>query len=1125
MNNSDISTTSNSTTNAAQYQPSQTIASSECQNSLPIVPYIPENRDTTIKNKISRNENVEDTLLHKAARNGSCNLIESLLGKFQINAKNKLGQTPLHVAILSGKAEFVKEILEEGADLNLTVQVGETRLDALGLATMFGEKECLEAIIKSKNFKIESLKSKYDNLGSLLHVAIYFHQVDLLHHLLRNYLNKVDLESKNNDKLSPLAFAASLGEDDCISLLHYFGASLECKGFLDRTPLHYAALNCHADTIKLLVTLGSNVNAVSDHGTKLPIGLIEEGKSNAKICSNILMNLSAKQQKTFLSKIAFEGGGAKGLAYMGALKALDQKQLLDRVDQVAGTSAGAITAAFVSMNYSISGLEDLLRKTDLYDLLMDHMFTKEALFNFKDLKSAFKTFNEKIYPLYQKILSAWNIYQNPTDLSSLKDYMNIAKSFYSLNEFTGLCEGEKFREWLEAQISEISGKEFFTFGELRKAIKTGKLNKQGRPFRHLHIYTSKVGDNPELVHISSEDKNWDNVIISDAVCCSMAIPLFFKPRNLFVKINGQRNRAEELGSFLDGFLLNNFPIKTFDKKRYLSREDLGKEGDREKTNKQTLGFCLFSSLESEPITTNINSASDLLKGIGNIYWKAQQLCRKHETYDNANRTIEIDTLDVGTTDFGIPASKQEELINSGNKSTTNHLNKHSFAQLPPLPKEYLSPFLYFASKGDLEKLKLLYKQKPELIHKRSANGSTALIVAARYGQIEIIRFLLEEDPSLIYKYDDQNDTAFHAATWGGHIEAMELLYNADCSLIEKFTNHGESSIYFAILSDDVKVMEWLSKKDLNLLAKIRKRTFTQTTSLMWAAGHGKLESVKFLLRLDPTLFSEDTKGLNFLHYAAHFGKVEILEHFYNIDPSLISKSQENVASPLHFLVGQGHLEAIKVFLRKDPALISTMMDNGRTLLHLAAEAGQVEIMKFLCKNDPTLISKFTKDGETPLHTAAKFGKVKAMKYLLKQDRTLISKFVEGGLTPFHAAAALGQVEAMQFLYKEDPTLISRTTFSPTKNCPLVFAAFGGHIAAGKWLLEQKNPGLPIWENDFKFFEAVLDRISRFAKENNHVEFAIWIQAVSDEYSSKELKKLPEKYVSKDNPKNESCIVS
>src|SRR5664279_1512538 len=56
--------------------------------------------------------------------------------------------------------------------------------------------------------------------------------------------------------------------------------------------------------------------------------------------------------------LVFEGGGVKGIGLAGAFAALDEQGYAPHC--VAGTSAGAITAALVAAGYSGSELEDIV---------------------------------------------------------------------------------------------------------------------------------------------------------------------------------------------------------------------------------------------------------------------------------------------------------------------------------------------------------------------------------------------------------------------------------------------------------------------------------------------------------------------------------------------------------------------------------------------------------------------------------------------------------------------------------------------------------------------------------------------------------------------------------------------
>lgn len=73
--------------------------------------------------------------------------------------------------------------------------------------------------------------------------------------------------------------------------------------------------------------------------------------------------------------LAFEGGGAKGIAYVGALQVLEEVGLYPaHVRRVAGTSSGSFLAAMVAVGCSAAELERMLFETDLAAVMRDARF-------------------------------------------------------------------------------------------------------------------------------------------------------------------------------------------------------------------------------------------------------------------------------------------------------------------------------------------------------------------------------------------------------------------------------------------------------------------------------------------------------------------------------------------------------------------------------------------------------------------------------------------------------------------------------------------------------------------------------------------------------------------------------
>ncbi len=76
----------------------------------------------------------------------------------------------------------------------------------------------------------------------------------------------------------------------------------------------------------------------------------------------------SKQPKVGL---VLSGGGAKGFAHIGVLKAIDKAGI--QVDYVGGTSMGAIVGGLYAAGYSANQIEEIILKTDFLTLLRDRL--------------------------------------------------------------------------------------------------------------------------------------------------------------------------------------------------------------------------------------------------------------------------------------------------------------------------------------------------------------------------------------------------------------------------------------------------------------------------------------------------------------------------------------------------------------------------------------------------------------------------------------------------------------------------------------------------------------------------------------------------------------------------------
>nr|XP_034309105.1 uncharacterized protein LOC105339290 [Crassostrea gigas] len=72
----------------------------------------------------------------------------------------------------------------------------------------------------------------------------------------------------------------------------------------------------------------------------------------------VAMKIDPKDHTYPFENLVFEGGGSKGLAYCGAVKALEELGLIDQIKRFSGASAGAICASLMSVGY---GSQDMRR--------------------------------------------------------------------------------------------------------------------------------------------------------------------------------------------------------------------------------------------------------------------------------------------------------------------------------------------------------------------------------------------------------------------------------------------------------------------------------------------------------------------------------------------------------------------------------------------------------------------------------------------------------------------------------------------------------------------------------------------------------------------------------------------
>lgn len=122
------------------------------------------------------------------------------------------------------------------------------------------------------------------------------------------------------------------------------------------------------------------------------------------------------EPKLTYEHLVFEGGGVKGIAYAKIPLALQEFRVLENITKVAGSSAGAIIAVFLALNYDPKEIYEIIKRTNFSD--------------FKDTP-----------PLYTMALC-------------------------NLVFRSGIHSGKRFEKWIKTQILYKTGNRYTTFKQL-----------------------------------------------------------------------------------------------------------------------------------------------------------------------------------------------------------------------------------------------------------------------------------------------------------------------------------------------------------------------------------------------------------------------------------------------------------------------------------------------------------------------------------------------------------------------------------------------------------------------------------------------------------------------------------
>jgi len=201
-----------------------------------------------------------------------------------------------------------------------------------------------------------------------------------------------------------------------------------------------------------------------------------------------------------VKSLVFEGGGIKGMAYIGFLRTIEEfvPGFLNKIEQFAGSSVGAFVAALLTIGKTPNDIEHIMRSLASSDLLN-------------------------------------------TGCGFMPKISVLLRALFNMTRKYGMIRTKSIEKELRNLFTDENGKDIL-FADLKKRL----------------IVTSANLNTHKIVFFSNELT--PKVPVYKAVMASMCIPFVFEP----VKYDFNPDYNEKKHYLIDGGNLMNFPIKVFD---------------------------------------------------------------------------------------------------------------------------------------------------------------------------------------------------------------------------------------------------------------------------------------------------------------------------------------------------------------------------------------------------------------------------------------------------------------------------------------------------------------------------------------------------------------------------------
>ena len=365
--------------------------------------------------------------------------------------------------------------------------------------------------------------------------------------------------------------------------------------------------------------------------------------------------------------LVMEGGGAKGMAFVGAVQYMQEKGV--RYGRLLGTSAGAITAALLAAGYTAEEMQAALsEEEDGKPVFAGFLGTPPPFTKDEIHASAMRDFlrsvdlpfvpnfaEEKIDEAIGDALLRWPLHRN----------------LYAFVERGGWFAADKFIDWMARKLDEG------TYNS------TGPHNGKPRAFSKMTLAEFNAATDRDLSVVVSDTTAGRIRVLNHrtaprcplvwAVRMSMSIPLVWQEVIWQGDWDAYMEKTALKDSVMvDGGMLSNFPLELF-----LSREQFVTSLMGQPTGGRVLGLLLDDALAvpgapPEPDTTVGGLDVTKFRSVQRVLRLVNTMTTAHDklVLDNYEHlVVRLPAKGYGAVEFGMKEEKRNRLVKAGYDAT------------------------------------------------------------------------------------------------------------------------------------------------------------------------------------------------------------------------------------------------------------------------------------------------------------------------------------------------------------------------------------------------------------------------------------------------------------------------